>query len=149
MASDVCGIHHRYDLKGPYINIWGNVAIGDGTSIGAFSEIGGTDSWVTEIGSNCRIQAFAYICPGTWIGNYVFIGPRVTFLNDKYPPAAFSEWRPVVVESGVAIGGGVVLLPGVRIGSGAKIGAGAIVSRNVPANTVVVGNPARELKVDW
>lgn len=131
-------------LPYPYQNIWGNVTIGEGTSIGAIVEIGGTEDFPTIIGKNCSIQAFVYICPGTRIAEGVFIGPRVTFLNDKYPPSNGADWLPVTVQPGASIGGGATILPGVTIGRNARIGAGAVVTRDVPADTVYYGVPARE-----
>lgn len=131
-------------MANPYQNIWGIVTIGRATKVGAFVEIGGTKDYPTNVGSNCSIQAFCYICPGSTIGNNVFLGPRVTLLNDKYPPSD-GEWSPVVIEDDCSIGGSVTILPGVTIGRGAKIGAGAVVTKDVPPGTTYVGLPAHEL----
>lgn len=98
-----------------------------------------------RIGSHCKIQAFAYIPTGVVIGNNVFIGPRVTFTNDKYPPSSGREWASTIVEDDVSIGAGAVILPGVTIGKGAVVGAGAVVTKNVSAGTTVVGNPAKKI----
>ncbi len=126
-----------------FCNVYG-CKIGKNTQIGSYSEI----KPGAQIGDNCRFQSYAFISEGTVIGNSVFIGPRVTFLNDKYPTAQKAvekRWtlEACVVEDEVSIGGGAVILPGVRIMSGAAIGAGAVVTKDVPANAVVVGNPAR------
>lgn len=96
------------------------------------------------IGDSCRIQAFAFIPDGVTIGNHVFIGPRVTFTNDLYPPSR--EWLETVVEDWASIGAGAVILPGVKIGAHAMVGAGAVVTKDVPPSAVVVGNPARVIK---
>jgi len=99
-----------------------------------------------KIGDECKIRPFVFIPTGVKIGNRVFIGPNVTFTNDKYPKVK-GEWelRETIVEDDVSIGAGAVILPGVRIGKGAMIGAGAVVTKDVPEGSVVVGNPAREL----
>lgn len=100
--------------------------------------------WIADrvkIGSRCRIQAFTFIPEGVRIGDDVFLGPRVTFTNDKHPPS--SEWQVTIVEDHVRIGAGAVILPGVTLGKGCRIGAGAVVTRDVPAGELVVGNPAR------
>jgi len=97
-----------------------------------------------EIGDECKIRPFVFIPTGVKIGNRVFIGPNVTFTNDKYPKVR-GEWelRETIVEDDVSIGAGAVILPGVRIGRGAMIGAGAVITKDVPEGSVVVGNPAR------
>ena len=100
--------------------------------------------WIADrvsIGNNVKIQAFSFIPQGVRIGNNVFIGPRVTFTNDKHPPS--NEWLITIVSDDVSIGAGAVILPGLTIGKGAKIGAGAIVTKDVPEKTLVYGNPAR------
>lgn len=117
-----------------YCNIYDS-KIGDGCRIGSYTEIGGA-----EIGYNCLIQAFVYICKGTKIGNNVFIGPRVTFLNDKYPNKREGIFKPngAVVEDNASIGAGCLILPSVKIGKGAVIGAGTVVTKDVPENTLVI-----------
>lgn len=102
--------------------------------------------WIGQdvpIGGGCKIQAFTFIPTGVSIGNNVFIGPRVTFTNDKYPPG---EWSKTIVEDFVSIGAGAIILPGITLGRGCMIGAGAVVTKSVPAGEVWVGNPARKLK---
>lgn len=100
-----------------------------------------------EIGDECKIRPFVFIPTGVKVGNRVFIGPGVIFMNDKYPKVK-GEWKLLrtLVEDDVSIGGGAVILPGINIGRGALIGAGAVVTKNVPPNAIVAGNPARVIK---
>src|SRR5678815_1423768 len=88
------------------------------------------------IGDCCKIQAFCFIPDGVTIGNHVFLGPRVTFTNDKNPPSL--NWLETVVEDGASIGAGAVILPGIKIGAHAMVGAGAVVTKDVPTGAVVV-----------
>lgn len=112
-------------------------AIGRDCTIHAFVWIGKD----VTIGANCRIQAFAFIPSGVYVGNDVFIGPRVTFTNDKHPPSV--DWADTVVEDRVSIGAAAIILPGITLGHGAVIGAGSVVTKDVPPDTTVMGNPAR------
>lgn len=95
------------------------------------------------IGDRCRIQAFAFIPDGVTIGNDVFIGPRVTFTNDKYPPS--DDWAKTIVLQGAVIGAGAIILSGIVIGENAVVGAGAVVTKDIHSNVTVVGNPAKPL----
>lgn len=126
-------------------NIWGSPKIGDGTKVAAFVEIGAREDAHTRIGKNCKIEAFAYIPPGVFIGDNVFIGPHACFTNDRHPQIKDKNWKPeeTNVEDNVVIGAGAVILSGVTIGEGATVGAGAVVVGDVPPNEVVAGNPAR------
>lgn len=117
-----------------------NCVIGERCTIHSHVWIGNN----VVIGDDCKVQAFSFIPDGVVIGSNVFIGPRVTFTNDKYPPS--SDWSETTVGDFVSIGAGAVILPGVRIGSHAMIGAGAVVTKDVPCGTMVYGNPAREKK---
>ena len=108
--------------------------------------------WIGEgvkIGNNVKIQAFSFIPNGVEIEDDVFIGPRVTFTNDKYPEVSKErydkEWKPekTLIKQGVSIGAGAIILSGITIGKNSKIGAGAIVTKNIPDNVVACGNPAR------
>jgi UDP-2-acetamido-3-amino-2,3-dideoxy-glucuronate N-acetyltransferase len=134
-----------------FTNLYG-CRIGDGTRIGTFVEV----QRGAVIGSRCKIQSHSFICDGVEIGDEVFVGHGVVFINDKYPQAATAEgelkgdadWelQRTVVEDGAALGSGAIILGGVRIGRRAVVGAGAVVTRNVAAEKTVVGNPGRELR---
>lgn len=102
--------------------------------------------WIGEfvkIGDNVKIQAFCYIPNGVIIEDNVFIGPSVTFTNDKNPPSGRSNWEQTFVRRGATIGARAVILPGVTIGTNSKVGAGSVVTKNVPDGVTVCGNPAR------
>src|SRR5690349_1182751 len=105
-----------------------NCDIGDGCTIHAPVWIG--DNVV--IGDGCKVQAFCFLPDGVILGRRVFLGPRVTFTNDKYPPSSPMDWRKTVVDDHTSIGAGAVILPGVFIRKGAMIGAGSVVTRDVP-----------------
>lgn len=123
---------------GHFSNI-GACCIGDDCTIHSHVWIGDR----VRIGDRCRIQAFAFIPTGVRIGNDTFIGPRVTFTNDKHPPS--SEWQVTIVGSNVSIGAGAIILPGLTIADGVKIGAGSVVTKSIRAGETWVGNPARKL----
>jgi len=123
-------------------NIYDSV-IGNGTSIGAFTEIGGA-----RIGKDCKIQAHVFIPPGTEIGNNVFIGPGVRFCNvmkpDPYKGA--DQYHGVKVAEGAVIGAGSIILPGILIWTNAFIGAGSVVTKNCQPFGLYYGNPARYIR---
>jgi acetyltransferase-like isoleucine patch superfamily enzyme len=132
------------------VNLYG-CAIGSQTVIGAFVEIQSG----TKIGSRCKISSHSFICEGVTVEDEVFIGHGVMFVNDRFPRATTdagelqqrSDWKlePTRVCRRASIGSNATILCGLTIGEGATIGAGAVVTRNVPANSVVAGVPAREL----
>jgi len=113
--------------------------IGKRTKIDAFVYI----EEGVEIGDDCKIRPFVFIPSGVKIGDEVFISHSVIFTNDKYPKAS-GEWelKETIVEDEASIGAGAVVLPGIRIGKGAMVGAGSVVTKDVPSNAIVVGNPA-------
>jgi acetyltransferase-like isoleucine patch superfamily enzyme len=123
-----------------FVNFYG-CKIGKNCKIAAFVEI---QKDVT-IGNSCAIEAFAYIPTGVTLEDEVFIGPHVCFTNDKKPKAVNPGWKliPTLVKKGASIGAGAVIVCGVTIGPGAMVGAGSVVTKDVPANTLVVGNPAK------
>lgn len=119
--------------------------IHDDTSIGENCTVH-SHVWIGQgvvIGEHTKVQAFAFIPTGVSIGQRCFIGPRVTFTNDKYPPSGGKGWSETVVEDDVVIGAGAVILPGLTLGKGSRVGAGAVVTKSVPPGVTVVGNPAR------
>jgi UDP-2-acetamido-3-amino-2,3-dideoxy-glucuronate N-acetyltransferase len=134
-----------------FVNLYG-CDIGDETRIGAFVEIqkGAT------IGPRCKISSHTFICEGVTIEAEVFVGHGVTFINDRFPRATTvtgrlkggADWdcERTLIKRGAAIGSGATLLGGITVGENATIGAGAVVTKDVPANAVVAGNPARILK---
>ncbi len=134
-----------------FINLYG-CTVGENTKIGAFVEIQKN----AVIGCNCKISSHSFICEGVTIEDDVFIGHGVIFINDKYPRSVNidgalqleSDWTVIntVVKRGASIGSNATILCGVQIGEGAIIGAGSVVTRNVPANTIVAGNPVRILR---
>jgi len=123
-----------------FVNLYG-CKIGKKCKIAAFVEIGKD----VTVGNKCAIEAFVFIPPGVTIEDEVFIGPHVCFTNDKKPKAVNPGWKmiPTLVKKGASIGAGSVIVCGVTIGEGAMVGAGSVVTKDVPANTLVVGNPAK------
>lgn len=134
-----------------FVNLYGCV-IGDNSKIGTFVEI----QKGAVIGKNVKISSHTFICEGVTIEDEVFIGHNVSFINDKYPRATTeggglqteADWQvvPTRVCRRASVGTSSTILCGVTIGEGAVVGAGAVVTKDVPAYTVVAGNPARILR---
>lgn len=131
-----------------FTNLYGCV-IGDDTRIGTFVEI----QKGARVGARCKISSHTFICEGVTVEDEVFIGHGVTFINDRFPRATKADGRlqteadwkcaPTLVKRGAAIGSGATVLCGVTIGERATVGAGSVVTKDVPADAVVAGNPAR------
>lgn len=131
-----------------FVNLYGCV-IGDNSKIGAFVEVQKN----AFIGSNCKISSHTFICEGVTIEDNVFIGHNVAFINDTLPRATKADggmqteadWKvePTLVKKNASIGSGATILANVTIGENALVGAGSVVTRDVPANAIVAGNPAR------
>ena len=134
-----------------FINMYG-CTIGDDTKIGAFVEIQKN----AVVGNCCKISSHTFICEGVIIEDDVFVGHSVVFINDLYPRATCgqghlqteADWHvePTFVRKGSSIGSGATILGGVTIGENAIVGAGAVVTKDVPPNAIVAGNPARLLR---
>jgi len=134
-----------------FVNLYG-CRIGDRTKIGTFVEVqkGAT------IGVDSKVSSHTFVCEGVHIGDRVFIGHGVTFINDKYPRAANADgsmqtdadWELIrtQVEDGATVGSGATLLGGITIGAGAIVGAGSLVTKSVPPGEIWAGNPARFIR---
>lgn len=136
------------------VNLYG-CEIGDECKIATFVEI----QRGAVLGRRVKVEAFVFIPTGVTIEDGVFVGPHVCFTNDRYPAAVDTDgnllgaggsgdWEvvPTVVEAGASIGANATIICGVRIGAGALVGAGAVVTKDVPPNALVVGNPARVVR---
>src|ERR1700719_3515753 len=129
-----------------FITLYG-CEVGDETKIGAFVEIQKSAS----VGKRCKISSHTFICEGVTIEDNVFVGHGVMFINDSYPRATNpagslqteSDWRVerTVVKKGASIGSGATILANICVGENSIVGAGSVVTKDVPANTIVVGNP--------
>jgi acetyltransferase-like isoleucine patch superfamily enzyme len=134
-----------------FINLYG-CEVGDNTKIGAFVEI----QKKASVGKNCKISSHTFICEGVTIEDDVFIGHSVTFINDSYPRATVAggrlqteqDWKVerTTVKKGASIGSGATVLANVVVGENAIVGAGSVVTKDVPANSIVAGNPAKVLR---
>jgi len=134
-----------------FINLYG-CEIGDETKIGAFVEIQKNSS----VGKRCKISSHTFVCEGVEIQDNVFIGHSVTFINDSYPRATTAsgelqteaDWKveKTVISKGASIGSGSTILSNISVGENAIVGAGSVVTKDVPANAIVAGNPARVLR---
>jgi acetyltransferase-like isoleucine patch superfamily enzyme len=134
-----------------FINLYG-CAVGDETKIGAFVEIQKN----ATVGKRCKISSHTFVCEGVTIEDNVFIGHGVMFINDSYPRATAADgnlqteadWKVerTVIKKGASLGSGATILCGITIGENAIVGAGSVVTKDVPANSIVAGNPARVLR---
>lgn len=135
-----------------FINLYG-CEVGDYTKIGAFVEIQKN----ARIGRNCKISSHSFVCEGVTIEDGVFVGHGVTFINDLYPRATSpdgelqteKDWKvqPTLVKKGASIGSGATILANLVIGENALVGAGSVVTRDVPDNAIVAGNPAKLIRL--
>ena len=133
-----------------FINLYG-CSIGHDTRIGASVEVQKN----AHIGSNCKISSHTFICEGVTIEDDVFVGHGVMFINDTYPratangaPQTEQDWavEPTLVKKGASIGSNATILCNITIGENAIVGAGSVVTKDVPPNVIVAGNPARILR---
>ena len=134
-----------------FVNLYG-CEIGHNTKIGTFVEI----QKGAKIGKYCKISSHTFICEGVTIEDNVFIGHNVTFINDAFPRATAengrmqteADWEcvPTLVKRGASIGSSATLLCGITVGENAIVGAGSVITKDVPPNTIVAGNPARVLR---
>ena len=130
-----------------FVNLYG-CQIGNNSKIGTFVEI----QKGAKIGNNCKISSHSFICEGVTIEDNVFVGHNVTFINDIYPRSTAENGKlqtekdwicvPTLVKKGASLGSSVTVLCGITIGEHSIVGAGSVVTKDVPANTVVAGNPA-------
>ena len=151
ISTDV-KLGERVRIAHPHlVNLYG-CSVGDDTRISAFVEVQKN----AIVGARCKLSSHAFVCEGVTIEDEVFVGHGVMFTNDRYPRAATTDgalqtdadWTvvPIIVRRGASIGSGSTILCGIEIGEDAIVGAGSVVTRDVPAGTIVAGNPARVLR---
>ena len=157
MAGEFCRVAPDVELGRDvklyaFVNLYG-CRVGDETRVGTFVEIqkGAT------VGARCKISSHTFICEGVTSEDEVFVGHGVMFINDRLPratredgtPQTEADWKlePTIVRRGASIGSNATILCGVEIGERAVVGAGAVVTKSVPAGSVVAGNPARVIRI--
>lgn len=134
-----------------FVNLYG-CEVGDNTKIGAFVEIQKN----AKVGASCKISSHTFVCEGVTIEDDVFVGHGVVFINDMYPRATTTsgqlqtekDWKveKTLIKKGASIGSGATILANVTIGDNSIVGAGSVVTRDVPANVIVAGNPAKVMR---
>ena len=134
-----------------FVNAYG-CEINDGSKIGAFVEI----QKGAFIGKNCKVSSHTFICEGVTIKDNCFIGHNVTFINDRIPRSTNldgsiqtdTDWKleQTIIEKGVSIGSSSTILCGLTIGENSIVGAGSVVTKNIPENVVIAGNPAKIIR---
>ena len=134
-----------------FVNLYG-CDIGDETKIGTFVEI----QRGAKVGRRCKISSHSFLCEGVTLEDEVFIGHGVTFINDRFPRSTNTDgnlqteadWScvPTLIKKGASIGSGATLLCGITVGERAIVGAGSVVTKDVPPDAIVAGNPARILR---
>ncbi len=122
-------------------NVYPTASIGKNCKIGAFSEIGNK----VVIGAGVDVGAMAFIPEGVTIEDGAWIGPRVTFTNDRFPPSPRTQWERTIVKKGARLGAGCTVVCGVIIGEGSLVGAGSVVTRDIPPGETWAGTPAKKL----
>lgn len=150
----MANIHPLSDVKssdiGEGTRVWQYAVVFKGAKIGANCNICAHTLIENDVvlGDNVTVKSGVYLWDGTVVGNNVFIGPNATFTNDLMPRSKHypEQYHGVVIEEGASIGANATLLPGITIGANSMVGAGAVVVSDVPANSVVVGNPAKVIR---
>lgn len=143
-VAETCNLGSNVEIPYPdLVNLYG-CQIGANVFIGPFVEIQKN----ADVGDGTCVQSHTFVCEGVHIGQRVFVGHGVIFINDRFPVVDAPDWKPeqTYVEDDVAIGSGAIIMCGVRLGKGCRVGAGAVVTKDVPAGEKVIGVPARVMR---